>query len=372
MKKPKNAFLLQGYHSAAYFCDREEELSALKNHQLNERNVVLFSWRRLGKSALIKRFITEEERKGEIEAVYVDLLATSKTKEAIELIIQAVYEKFGKTKSGISAAFQHLMGSLGLGMQFDSFTGLPSFSVSLNQQQNAKDSLSSIGKFLSDRKKQVVIAIDEFQQIGNYEENAEATFRSFMQQFPMIRFIFSGSHRQMMTSMFSESKRPFYKSCSLISLEPISLEKYSPFIQHHFNSINKKIPTKLIASIYAWARGQTYAIQLICNRLYGSNLSLTKASFEKIKNEIMHEEAPIFANYFNLLTKVQWKVIQAIAKEQKVKSPQAQLFIQKYNLGAASSVRVALTMLLDKELVVQENGEYFVHDLIFSRWLESK
>lgn len=372
MKTPKNAFLLQGYHSAAYFCDREEELSQLKEHSENERNVVLFSWRRLGKSALIKRFIVEEERKGKIEAVYIDLLATSTTKEAIELIIQAVYEKFGRTKSGISATFQRLMGSLGLGMQFDSMTGLPTFSIRLNQQQSSKDNLTSIGEFLNNRKKQVVIAIDEFQQICKYEENAEATFRSFMQQFPMIRFIFSGSHRQMMTSMFSESKRPFYKSCSLISLEPISIEKYTPFIQNHFDKIDKKIPTKLIESIYNWARGQTYAIQLICNRLYGSNLALNQSSFEKIKNEIIQEEAPVFANYFNLLSKVQWKVIHAIAKEQKVKSPQGQEFIQKYNLGAASSVRVALNMLLDKELVVQENGEFFVHDLLFSRWMETK
>jgi len=372
MKTPKNAFLLHGYHSAAYFCDREEELNQLKEHVENERNVVLYSWRRLGKSALIKRFMVEEERKGKLEGVYVDLLATTTTKEAIELIIQAVYEKFGKTKSGISATFQRLMGSLGLGMQFDSMTGLPSFSIRMNQQHHSKDSLRSIGKFLNDRKKQIVIAIDEFQQICNYEENAEATFRNFMQEFPMIRFIFSGSHRQMMTSMFSESKRPFYKSCNLISLDPIPLEKYSPFIQKHFRKIDRKIPADLIESIYNWARGQTYAIQLVCNRLYGSNLVLNQHSFEKIKNEIIQEEAPVFANYFNLLTKMQWKVIHAIAKEQKVKSPQSQEFIQKYNLGAASSVRVALNMLMDKELVVQENGVYFVHDLLFSRWLESK
>ena len=132
------------------------------------------------------------------------------------------------------------------------------------------------------------------------------------------------------------------------------------------------MPAELIQAIYTWARGQTYAVQLVCNRFYGSNLILTKASFEQIKHEIIQEEAPIFGNYFNLLTKVQWKVISAIAKEQKVKKPQSQAFIQKYNLGAASSVSVALNMLVNKELVVQENGEYFVHDLIFSRWLESK
>ena len=372
MKAPRNAFLLQGYHSKSYFCDREVELAQLKSHQENERNVVLFSWRRLGKSALIQRFIIEEERNEKVEAVYVDLMATTSIKEAIELIIKAVYNKFGKTKSGVSAAFQRLMGSLGLGLQFDSFTGLPSFSLSLSQPSSSKNSLTSIGEFLNSRKRRIVIAIDEFQQICNYEENAEAIFRSFMQQFPMIRFIFSGSHRQMMTAMFSESKRPFYKSCSLISLEPIQLEKYSPFIQQHFKKIDKKISAELIQAIYEWARGQTYAVQLVCNRFFGSNLSLTMTSFEQIKHEIIQEEAPVFGNYFNLLTKVQWKVISAIAKEQKVRKPQSQEFLQKYNLGAASSVSVALNMLLDKELVVQENGEYFVHDLIFSRWLERK
>lgn len=373
MRRPNNPFLLSGYHSASYFCDREGELAELKDHMKNDRNVVLFSWRRLGKSALIKRYLNEETKNKKIEAVYIDLMATSNTQKAIETLIEGVYQQFGKTKSGISNAFQGLMGALGLSMKFDPFTGLPSFSLTLNPHSSSSDNLQSIGEFLSSQKKQIVIAIDEFQQISRYNnENAEAVFRSFMQSFPDIRFIFSGSHRQMMSSMFMESKRPFYKSCQMMSLEAIPLVNYTRFIQHHFKKNHRSILAGPIVFAYDWSRGQTYSMQLIFNKLYGSNLPLNEEAIKQIINEILDQESSLFANYFNLLTSVQWKVMQAIAKSEKVRNPLSQDFLNEYQLGAASTVSSALKVLVEKELIVKENQDYFVHDIIFSRWLKSR
>jgi uncharacterized protein len=370
MKKLENPFLLLGYYGPAYFCNREEELLQLSDHIKNGRNVVLYAWRRLGKSALINRFLQEEEKSENIEAIYIDIMATENTSQAIEAIIEAVCEKYGKTQTGgLNAAFQKLIGSLGVTLSFDSFTGLPNFSIAAHPSQQNEITLNRIGEFLSDKKKQVVIAIDEFQQITSYEEkNVEAIFRQFMQSFPSIRFIFSGSQRNLMTQMFLEKKRPFYKSCQLISLESIPLEKYQPFIEQHFAEAGKKIEPEIIYEIYDWSRGQTYSVQLLCNLLFGAN-EISQAKLEEIKKSILVQEAPFYSSYQKILTKAQWQVLLAIAREGYAEKVTSKKFLSKHNLAASSTVNSALKTLINNEVVVFEDGKHFVHEVIFGRWL---
>ena len=64
MKKLLNPFLLTGFYGKEYLCDRVSELNELKDHFNNERNVVLFSWRRIGKTALLKCFLKDIKEEG--------------------------------------------------------------------------------------------------------------------------------------------------------------------------------------------------------------------------------------------------------------------------------------------------------------------
>lgn len=57
MKKPQNPFLLTGYISPDYFCDREAETEKLISALCNGRNVTLVSPRRMGKTGLINRLL---------------------------------------------------------------------------------------------------------------------------------------------------------------------------------------------------------------------------------------------------------------------------------------------------------------------------
>lgn len=50
----KNPFLVYGYVSPHYFCDREEESRKMLSALSNERNVTLIAPRRIGKTGLIK------------------------------------------------------------------------------------------------------------------------------------------------------------------------------------------------------------------------------------------------------------------------------------------------------------------------------
>lgn len=60
--KPYNPFLVYGYNSPEYFCDREKETDKMISALLNERNLTLISPRRMGKTGLIKNVFYQMKR----------------------------------------------------------------------------------------------------------------------------------------------------------------------------------------------------------------------------------------------------------------------------------------------------------------------
>ena len=70
------------------------------------------------------------------------------------------------------------------------------------------------------------------------------------------------------------------------------------------------------------------------------------------------------------LTDNQLSLLKAIAKADCVKSPQSNEFIKTYELPSASSVKTALTVLVDKDLVYHDARGYTVYDRFFDLWLK--
>ena len=96
MRKPSNPFIVTGYISPSYFCDREEELEWLNDQFINERNTVLYSLRRMGKTALIRHFFYHLKKELKIEGVHVDLLGTTNLTEANTRIASAIIQQSGE------------------------------------------------------------------------------------------------------------------------------------------------------------------------------------------------------------------------------------------------------------------------------------
>lgn len=255
-------------------------------------------------------------------------------------------------------------------MSFEPLSGVPELSLGIHQKSVPDRSLSVIGQFLRDRKYNIVLALDEFQQVADYQERTgEAIFRNWMQEFPSLKFLFCGSHRGIMEAMFAEKSRPFYKSTQLMALSSIPLESYRPFIAQLFDERGKSIEVEEIEEIYRWTRGQTYAIQLVCNYLFGRCKVVTRSDLVHVISDILDQESSMFINYQNILPATEWEVLCAIARDEKVLKPTSKDFVMGHRLGAASSVQRALQSLVRKEMVVQDGGGYMVHDIILSRWL---
>ena len=101
-----------------------------------------------------------------------------------------------------------------------------------------------------------------------------------------------------------------------------------------------------------------------------SEETVTEAIANLALKEILKEKEFVYLNYRNILTKAQFKLLEAIAKEGGVKSPNAMKFLRRYDLSQASSVNKTLKSLLKKEMIYREDNIYKVYDVFFSKWLQ--
>jgi AAA+ ATPase superfamily predicted ATPase len=364
-----NPFVVNGYYSPEYFCNREPETQTLKNALENQRNITLFSLRRMGKTDLIKHLFYSIGHRKDIHVVYVDIMPATNFTEFSILFSKAVLSAIARTESTIKKIL-NLFSALRPVISYNEITGNPEISIDI-KNIGAEYSLERVFHFIEQNKTYFLIAIDEFQQIVNYSDsNCEEILRSYIQGLPNACFIFAGSRRHLLTDMFNSPGRAFYKSSSAMEIDSISEEAYTGFINNHFNNSGKSITSEALNEVISASQLHTFYTQYLCNRLYGkSHKNIGIMHVHETLNEIISEYDSIFVNFINILTTFQIRLLRAIASEKWVENITSSAFINAHSLGAASSVASAAESLLDKELIIKVNNKYRVNDIFFGYWL---
>ena len=332
MEQLNNPFVIYGYKGTEYFCDRKKETDLIMKALQNERNIVLISPRRIGKTGLIHHvFENISKQEPETHCFYLDINATRNLSQFIQLLAKTV---IGKVPS------------------------------------QREDSLKHIFEYLKQSEKRIYIAIDEFQQIAEYpEDGTEALLRSYIQFLPNVYFIFAGSKQHMMTDMFLSAKRPFYQSSQILNLPLINQDEYHHFANRWMGTRNLTMDPDTFAYLYNKVDGQTWYIQDILNRLYQNGKEITTAEIDDVTLELVNEQEVAFVNYYDSLTDNQAALLSAIAQDKAVTSILSQDFISSHNLPAASSVSLALKTLINREFIYKYNGSYIIYDRFFGMWL---
>ena len=371
----KNPFILAPYVSKELFCDRKEEMDNILQYLRNGRNITLISPRRLGKTGLIYRVFDEIKTGGaEFDAIYVDISATQSIDDFIRLFAQAVVSTLNH-RSRIAAFFSALGGLRPL-LSYNAISGSPELTLTYRGEEEKPTTLGNILSFLESGKKPVVVAIDEFQQIREYEGvNMEAVLRSHIQKLSNVRFIFCGSKKHVMTDMFSSARSPFYDSTTTIPLHKLDVDTYAGFIEEKFLQYGKTIDSDTVRFIINWSKDHTFYTQTLCNETF--MISKRQVSMEDVVtaiNRILTANREHFLEIRRLLTAQQWALLRAIAREGAVAHPTASAFLRKYGLSSGASALKSLNALVEKELVLVSNTVdgpvYTVYNVFLSRFLE--
>lgn len=368
--RPNNPFLISGYHSPEFFCDRERETAKILDALHNGRNITLIAPRRMGKTGLIRHaFHHLKQEQPEIVTFYMDIFATQSLGEFVRTFASTVLGKLDTAPQKALNRVNQFIRSCRPVCTFDEITGVSK--VTIDVAPTAEEStLKEIFDYLASSEKRCYIAIDEFQQITEYEEKGiEALLRSYIQFLPNVNFIFAGSKKHVMQEMFTSSKRPFYQSTQVVTIDAIDKDAYAEFAMEHFSKHNTELPREVFDAIYDKYNGHTWYIQAILNRLYGYNRNVDAELVAYATSEIIAEYSYSYGDLLKAYSAGNVKLLKAIAQEGCVKEVLAGDFIAKYRLRAASSVNASLKKLVEKELIYPTDKGYIVYDRFMGEWL---
>jgi AAA+ ATPase superfamily predicted ATPase len=127
----RNPFIISGYISPEYFCDREEETERMLGTIKNGRHLTLFSPRRMGKTGLIRHVFHIGEKKKNFIPVYLDIMATTCLKDFSEMFGKAVLSAIGRNEAMMKKVLKRLS-ALRLKLSIDHLTGEPSLSFDVS------------------------------------------------------------------------------------------------------------------------------------------------------------------------------------------------------------------------------------------------
>lgn len=368
--KPQNPFLITGYHSPEYFCDRTNETQRMLAALANNRNITLIAPRRMGKTGLIKNvFYNLRQRDPDVVTIYVDIFSTRNLSEFVQLFASSVLGQFeSKADKAIDAVGRWFSGLRPV-ITFDEITGVPKFSIDVVPTKE-EVTLKKIFDYIGASNKRCYIAIDEFQQITEYpEQGVEAALRSYIQFVGNASFVFSGSKQHVMQQMFLSAKRPFYQSTQTLSLDVIERGEYYRFAEAFFSVGARSLSREVFDYLYSKFEGHTWYVQSILNRLYtyseAMDISLVNDAIDQIVGENEYPYQSLLQSYKSGAV----KLLTAIAKEGLVSEINAGEFIAKHTLKAASSVNSSLKKLMENELVYKTTEGYIVYDRFMAVWL---
>lgn len=370
--KIKNPFVNQGYVSPKYFCDRQYETELMLNHFDNGRNITLVSPRRIGKTGLIKNLFYQIERQNKNAiCLYVDIFATKNLRDFTEMFGSVVFNGFAKKERTFLQKTATLLGSLRPVFSTDPYTGMPKVSITVDPSRSQL-TIQQIFELLASSKRDIYIAIDEFQQIANYPESGtEALLRSHIQFASGVHFIFAGSKYRLMAEMFGSPQRPFFQSTEMMDLKPLDREVYYQFANHFFEKKRGSLEQDTFNQLYDMFEGHTWYIQAVLNRLYDSCLHVK--TMDSVNREIVHlvdSRSPQYESLSQFLSSNQFNLLKAIASEGVVAEPMGGKFIRQHNMATASIVQSALRGLMDKEIVYRTPRGYIIYDRFMSIWLK--
>ena len=371
--KPNNPFLIAGYHSPEFFCDRKAESSTILEALYNGRNITLIAPRRMGKTGLIHHvFYQLKEQKSDVVTLYMDIYSTQSLGDFVRLFTNTVLGQLDSVPQKALNRIGQFIRSCRPVFTFDEITGTPKVTVDVSPTEE-ESTLKEIFDYLGSSEKRCYIAIDEFQQIAEYpEKGVEALLRSYIQFLPNVNFIFAGSKQHVMQEMFTSSKRPFYQSTQMLTIGTVNRDEYADFAMAHFAKNNLQLPREVFDAIYDKFDGHTWYIQNLLNRLYGYNRDVEMASITYAMEQIVAEQSYSYADLLKAYPAGHVRLLKAIAQEGCVKEVLAGNFISKHKLRAASSVSSALKKLVANELVYQTTDGYIIYDRFMGEWLRNQ
>ena len=361
-----------GIASGIAFCNREDETDLLVNNILNGKHTLIIATRRYGKSSLALRAI---QCTG-LPYVESDFYMASSEKIIEAYILNNVVELIGKALgpiekfiNSIKKYVRHLKPKLNIGPEYLNLELMSDLDT--DPATNVKEALLLLEKLLAEKKKHAVLLMDEFQNVGIIAQGKgiEAAIRHVAQKTKYLTFIFSGSNRNLLKTMFEDENRPLYKLCWKLPLQRISEKHYFTHLQKAAKQAWKKeLDEKIIHKICSLTERHPHYLNKLCDRLWSKAKKHPQMTdVDKTWNLILEEEKSDAVREISLLSLNQKNVLLQIAKNitTQLTSKQSMLDLSM----TSSSIMTALEGLEEKDMIEKVEDQYQIINPIVKHYV---
>lgn len=344
------------------FFGREKELKELEKVVKYSNNILIHSKRRMGKSSLINNFI--ENHKNEYLCIYVDIFEiTSKEDFAYSLLKALSNSQESDLKSAIKT-FTSLFKRVRVEPTIDPITlkySIKPVIATLSFEQMMEDFFNSLNEL--SKTKQIILAIDEFQQIATIKDiKLDAFLRTYIQNRENISYIFLGSKRHLLTSLF-EYKAPLYELANHFELQALKIKDIYNYSKEYIN-----ISEEHIVYIFEKTNGETKLIQNLLHLLYVYKIKdIDEDKIEVLLNEIIASKEASFRIIFDTLNNNQKIALKIVGKYKN--SFFVNDILNQYNIKK-QTLQSSIKTLFNKELIDKESDKYFIPDRTLELWVE--
>lgn len=339
-------------------------------------NVVILGARRFGKTSFLKNYLSQKKAEGCL-CIEVDAFSVLSHRDFLNQLLNAIAKEkqfFGHFIDWIKQV-KNLVPHIKAEM--DPQNGQYSYSVGLQKLTetdvkqaiiHALDGIGALGKG-----KKTIISIDEFQKVGELLDSGwlEAALRTKMQEMPQVSFIFTGSRRAIIEDMFHNSKRPFYRSCTIIPFGGLGNE-FSDWIVARFQTVDVQCSRDVVQYLRSQVDETPNYIQEACFHIVAQGIeAVTPRDVDNVLEMISEQSSYSYEAILNNLTAAQVRLLRMLVHEDGIEYGKDVL--AKYEFKTASNVQSAIKALVKRQVLDQSAGKQVVfEDPMFRIWLRKK
>lgn len=355
------------------FTDRIEETKRIKLDFENGINVILISPRRMGKTSLVKKVISEMNTP-EIKVVYMDIYDCRCEYDFYNRFAETIMKSTGNQLEQVMENIKRFLVRVSPKLSFSPEPN-SEFSVSLGitpKDYSPEEILDLPERIAKEQGIKIVVCIDEFQQIGEFSDSltVQKRLRGVWQHHQHVSYCFFGSKKHLMENIFQSRRMPFYQFGEMLHLKCIPTEYWVPFICSRFEKYSKKISEEYAARICHTVKNySSYVQQLAWNVMAETEIEVNEESFTEGFNALLEQNSSLFIQQTEGLTTYQLNFIRLLCNG--IHSGfNTQSVVEQYSLGSKSNVDRIKKCLIDRELITIEKEGVFLADCVFELWFK--
>ena len=359
------------------FTNRRNETEFLKKNFKGLINTVIISPRRWGKASLVHKvakLISEEEK--DVIICQVDIFNCRTEEEFYTVFANSLLKSTTTVWEEFVRGVKKYLGRLAPIVSISDATQTYelSFGIDFKDSRLSYDEILDLPQVIAnDTKKRIVVYIDEFQNINEYEEPLafQRKLRSHWQKHTSVCYCLYGSKRHMLLNIFNNYGMPFYKFGDILFLSKIERAEWVTFISERFADTGKQISTELAGLIADKMKNHPYYTQQLSQQVWfrTPDSGCTKEIVEEAFSSLIAQLSLLFANVVDSLTPKQLNFLLAVADG--VSNFFSKEVLTKYKLGTSADIKNLRKATLGKDLIDVLFGNIIeIQDPAFEYWLK--